>query len=197
MCVLGFLHVCESVHAWIRGGTFKSQCQSLQWTPKWLAPMYLYNIFIPNVSPHTSTILPRCPFYLVLAPQNIEKRTPTRREFTIFGSPTLNLCSAPIWINKKESNTRNSANLHMGFGKEQQDLKQSTHVFLQKHNQRKRITNIEVLKQKLHMKIALRKPNLHSKVHFSKMQNLLLKCSLHSKLQFWKVQSALLRVFFV
>jgi hypothetical protein len=134
MCVLGFLHVCESVHAWIRGGTFKSQCQSLQWTPKWLAPMYLYNIFIPNVSPHTSTILPRCPFYLVLAPQNIEKRTPTRREFTIFGSPTLNLCSAPIWINIKESNTRNSANLHMGFGKEQQDLKQSTHVFLQKHN---------------------------------------------------------------
>ena len=42
------------------------------------------------------------------------------------------------------------------------------------------------MKQKLHMKIALRKPNLHSKVHFSKMQNLLLKCRLHSKLQFEK-----------
>ena len=94
-------------------------------------------IYIISLFPtfhHTSTILPRCPFYLVLAPQNIEKRTPTRREFTIFGSPTLNLCSAPICINIKESNTRNSANLHMGFGKEQQDLKQSTHVFLQKHN---------------------------------------------------------------
>ena len=143
-------------------------------------------IYIISLFPtfhHTSTILPRCPFYLVLAPQNIEKRTPTRREFTIFGSPTLDLCSAPICINIKESNTRNSANLHMGFGKEQQDLKQSTHVFFAKtQSQRKHITNIEVLKQKLHMKIALRKPNLHSKVHFSKMQNLLLKCSLHSKL---------------
>ena len=133
VCVLGFLHVCESVHAWIRGGTFKSQCQSLQWTPKWLAPMYLYNIFIPNVSPHFNhfakvSFLPR------FGTPKHWKRTPTRREFTIFGSPTLNLCSAPICINIKESNIRNSANLHMGFGKEQQDLKQSTHVFLQKHN---------------------------------------------------------------
>ena len=116
-----------------------------------------------------STILPRCPFYLVLAPQNIEKRTPATCDLTTFGSTTLKPFSASIYININESNTKNSRKPTNGIRK-RAATSSNLHMSFKTQYQGKRITNIEFLKQKT--------------IHESRTETLEIKVQLQVMLEF-------------